>query len=91
MPLYEVWFKKEFDGRAPEAALLDQDYVWAGELEASTVKELHRVIQATKAEDSTLDQHRQLRTGDVVRVRGAVSAWMLTPVGIWAQVVAFES
>lgn len=91
MPTYEVWFKKDNDGRAPDAAFLDLDYQWAGELETGSVKELARYVAMTKQEDSKLDHHRVLRTGDVVRVKGAVTGWMMTPVGIWAQVPTFEN
>jgi hypothetical protein len=91
MGKFEVWFKKEFDGRAPDAAFLDLDYDWAGELEAASVKDLQRQVAVTKPEDSKLDaRHRALRTGDVVHAPDD-SYWILTPVGLWASVVAFEN
>lgn len=92
MPTYEVFFKREYDGRAGDSVWLDLDYVWVGEQEATSIKDLARTIATTKQEESKLEQHRPLRTGDVLRIKGeGTRAWVLTPVGIWAQVMAFES
>jgi len=91
MPKFEVWFRKEFDGRAPEAAWLDTEYEWAGELDAFSVKDLQRILAAQTPEEPKLETPRPLRTGDVVRPHGTTTGWMLTPVGLWAQVMTFEN
>lgn len=89
MPTYEIWFKKENDGRAPPAVFLSQDYVEAGKLEAGSPKELYRRIVAMKEDDSPLQGHRALWVGDVLRDESTQRAWILTPTLIWAQVEAY--
>lgn len=87
--IYEVWFKQDQDGRAPEYAFLENDYKWSGELEARSLKDLAGKMQLLDAEESGLTDHRALSVGDVVR-EGNGAYWILTPVGLWAQVTAFE-
>jgi hypothetical protein len=89
MGTYEVWFKKEFDGRAGEAAFLDLDYLWAGEVTGVSVPDVQRQISVAKDDDATLEQHRPLRTGDVIKDPMG-RYWTLTPVGVWSEVRAFE-
>jgi len=89
MATYEVWYRKVYDGRAPEAAFIDVDYDWAGDVQASSVKDVSLCIALMKAEDSQLEGHRNIRTGDVVK-DPAGHYWAFTPSGVWARVIVVE-
>ena len=88
MTKYQIWYQRDASsGRAPESVFLDEDYTWAGEMEASGIKDLVSKIATTDASESDLIQPRQLKVGDVVSLKEL--AYILTPVGIWALVEAF--
>lgn len=90
MPTYEVFYKSIYDGRATEAVFLDKDYSWAGDLEAKSLKEV-TILIATQSQDETgLDGHRPLRTGDVVKDPNGLY-WIHTQHGIWARVLGIEN
>lgn len=94
MHTFTIWYKKKSDGRAPECAFLADDYTHAGELEAPSVKQLQQLLQQgnTLGEDEgEADQdthgHKALNVGDVVQ--DADRFYILTPLGVWADVQVF--
>lgn len=87
MPAYEVYYRKDNDGSAPAAVLLELDYEWAGVVEAETLKVMAQRVASMPVEESELLGHRALRTGDVATDGNRF--WVLAPLGIWASVEAF--
>jgi len=92
MPAFEVWFRKLYDGRAPEVAFLDVDYEWAGDVQAISVKDVALRVALMKPEESQLEGHRQIRTGDLVKEPEPAGGryFVFTPAGVWARVQVVE-
>ena len=83
---YEVWYRRENDGRAPEAICLS-DYDYGGTVEASSPKEIMSRSGAVSKSDDDPDDFsnlRKLKSGDVI-IRDN-NAWILTPMGIIASI-----
>ncbi len=87
MTNFRVWYRNPTDGRAPEDVFLYEDYTHAGDIDAASVRDLQQKVQTTTAEESGLQNHRTLATGDVVQ--DGDRFYILTPLGIWATVQAF--
>ena len=95
MPTYDIWYKRENDGRAPEYAFLEMDYKWVGEIEATSLQHLMQRLQTQVSEDEEplLDEQRPFRVGDVVQEKvGDLPGgfWIWTPSNVWATVIAFS-
>lgn len=94
MYTYEIWLKKENDGRAPEYAFLDADFAWVGEVKARSLRDLvmkMSMVPTADGEDPEeldLMEQRSLRVGDVVWENRA-QHYVLTPQDVWARVQAF--
>jgi hypothetical protein len=97
MRTFTIWYKKSSDGRAPECAFLADDYTQAGDLEAPSVKQLQQLVQMGNSDDpeaaeasegdQDLHNHRALAVGDVVQDENRF--YILTPIGVWADVQVF--
>ena len=79
---YTIWYRNDNDGRAPEQPFLGEDYVWAGELDAFSPKDLANQLNTAKEDEEVLDKQRAFHTGDVVETGG--KHWILTPQNVWA-------
>lgn len=88
MTTFEIWFRHGASERVPAFALLDEDYAWAGELDAANRKDLIVKVETLSPEQSPLYGHRAFRVGDVVRDEHG-TFWVLAPLGVFAQVEAF--
>jgi len=85
MKTFTVWLCKESNNKAPEYVFVDKDYTFAGELDASSPKEVVKYIAYTNPKDSELLDHKTLRTGDVLEDEVG-NGFILTPFGVWATV-----
>lgn len=82
--IYQLYFRKLPDGRAPAVVLLYQNYDWVGEINAPTPRDVTTKIAVTDPKDSPLlDKHRNIATGDVVIDENEVAS-IMTPTGFWA-------
>lgn len=88
MNTYQIWFREVGDGRAPEVVFLNDDYKWAGEIEASTAKSLGMKIAMMDPVDSELLDHREPQCGDVLQDQNN-NFQILTPSGLWSACEAF--
>lgn len=89
---FHVWWRRDgANDRAPSAVFLDEDYMWAGEVDAASPKDLANKISTMNASESPLMNHRAPRTGDVITRKAAHGVWayILTSLGIWALVDAY--
>lgn len=85
--IYDVYVLKNKGGRVPSSAWLDEDYTWAGDIEATSPKDVVRRLYQDK-EDLSLAIESGLGPGDVV-VDEHKEAKILTPNGIWAEIDIF--
>jgi len=86
--IFDIYYRNEFDGIAPDAAFLELDYSRAGSLDGHTPKEIHNDVESavsdpSQAEGLDLEGLRSLRAGDVL-VSSQGQGWVLTPSLIWA-------
>lgn len=89
MKIYQVWFQTGIQSRAPSDVFLDEDYSWAGEMEASSPKDLVRRLAEVDPKESELLDHKMPSTGDVL-LEDNGTGWILTPLGVWAVVNIFR-
>jgi hypothetical protein len=89
MRTYDVWYRREQDGRAPEFAFLDVDYQYAGEIQAASLRDLLVKLGDTTVEDPDLEGQRAIQVGDVAREDSGPYS-IFTPTGIWASVQVFD-
>ena len=85
---YQVWFRQNQDGRAPEVVFLE-DYKWAGEMTADSPKDLVMQIATMDDKDSELLDHRQVTIGDVLQDETGKSL-IFTPSGVWSIIEVFS-
>ena len=85
MNLYTIFYKIDFDGRAPERPPSDQ-YEHAGQFQALSKKQAYAALARSGVEAPLMHQvPRALRIGDVL-VDPSDAAWILTSQLQWALV-----
>lgn len=90
--IYDVWFRKTIDGRAPEIVNLETEYMKSCTIEAFGPREVERsLILLPETKGLMIGANKQMRVGDVIVEKATPSskpkrALIYTPQGAWASV-----